>query len=39
MDMDVISGVNRTAESASPDVTRVDAGKAGCRTEDNGNTK
>ena len=28
MDMDVISGVNRTAESASPDVTRVDAGKA-----------
>ena len=36
MDMDVISGVNRTAESASPDVTRVDAG---CRTEDNGSTK
>ena len=29
MDMDVISGVNRTTESASPDVTRVDAGKAG----------
>lgn len=28
MDMDVISGVNRTTESASPDVTRVDAGKA-----------
>lgn len=28
MDMDVISGVNRTAESASPDVIRVDAGKA-----------
>ena len=28
MDMDVISGVNRTAESASTDVTRVDAGKA-----------
>lgn len=28
MDMDVISGVNRTKESASPDVTRVDAGKA-----------
>ena len=28
MDMDVISGVNRTAESASPDVTLVDAGKA-----------
>ena len=28
MDMDVISGVNRTTESASPDVTRVEAGKA-----------
>ena len=28
MDMDVISGVNRPTESASPDVTRVDAGKA-----------
>lgn len=28
MDMDVISGVNRATESASPDVTRVDAGKA-----------
>ena len=28
MDMDVISGVNRTAESASTDVTHVDAGKA-----------
>lgn len=26
MDMDVISGVNRTTESASPDVTRVDHG-------------
>ena len=28
MDMVVISGVNRTTESSSPDVTRVDAGKA-----------